>query len=483
VRSLTYPVEARSVLKYLGQLCAATGILSVAPALLAVAVGEVRLILPALLPAVMLTVPGLFLARIAAPPELRANDALVIPALTFVIAPIALCVPMILQGIPPVDAFFEAVSGLTTTGLSTLRTLEDMPRTFLFARAFIQWVGGLGIVVLALALFIGPGGVARRLAPDYMDGAEIVASTRAHARHVLTVYLTLTAVGIGLLWIEGLPLFDAVVHALAAVSTGGFAPHDTSLAALPGWAAPVTITLVGMAGAISFGLYYGSTRGRLRKILVDLEVRTLIFAILAVTVALFAFAAIAGRLTPGLALDLPLMAISAQTTTGFAVMSPHDLDPASKIVRIISMAIGGDVGSTAGGIKIVRVLILFRVLQGFLLRKLMPSHAVLDLRVGRNKMQPVDVEGAITIFLLFLLVILVSWLPFLAFGYNPIDGLFEVVSAVGTVGLSSGITRPELEPFLKGVLCFDMWMGRLEIVALLLVLYPRTWIRAGGRGS
>jgi trk system potassium uptake protein TrkH len=98
-------------------------------------------------------------------------------------------------------------------------------------------------------------------------------------------------------------------------------------------------------------------------------------------------------------------------------------------------------------------------------------------------MQPVDVEGAITIFLLFLLVILVSWLPFLAFGYNPIDGLFEVVSAVGTVGLSSGITRPELEPFLKGVLCFDMWMGRLEIVALLLVLYPRTWIRAGGRGS
>jgi trk system potassium uptake protein TrkH len=456
VRSLTYPVQARSVLKYLGQLCVALGILSVAPAALSVVVGEARLGLPALLPAAALLALGLPLSRIPAPPELRANDALVIPALMFLIAPIALCVPMIVWGIPAIDAFFEAVSGLTTTGLSTLRTVDDMPSTLLFGRAWMQWLGGLGIVVLALALFIGPGGVARRLAPDYMDHEEIVASTRAHARHVVTVYLTLTVVGIGLLWVEGLSLFEAVVHALAALSTGGFSPHDASLAALRGWAVPVTVTLLGLAGAISFGLYYGTARGRLRAILVDLEVRTLLASAGLVTAALFAFAAIADRLTPGLVFDLPLMALSAQTTTGFAPMSPHDLDPASKIVLIISMAIGGDMGSTAGGIN--------------------------DLRVGRNKIQPVDVESAITIFLLFLVVILVSWLPFLALGYNPIDALFEVVSAVGTVGLSSGITRPELEPFLKGVLCFDMWMGRLEIVALLLVLYPRTWIRAGARG-
>jgi trk system potassium uptake protein TrkH len=171
-----------------------------------------------------------------------------------------------------------------------------------------------------------------------------------------------------------------------------------------------------------------------------------------------------------------LMGMSAQTTTGFSSMPVTALDNASKLVLIASMAVGGSVGSTAGGIKLLRLLLLLRMLQLVIRRAAMPRHAVVELHFGGRVVENAELVRALLPVTLFVAVMLVSWLPFLALGYEPLNALFEVVSAIGTVGLSSGITAPDLPLLLKGVLSADMLLGRLEFVAVLILLYPATWI-------
>jgi trk system potassium uptake protein TrkH len=175
-----------------------------------------------------------------------------------------------------------------------------------------------------------------------------------------------------------------------------------------------------------------------------------------------------------------MMGFSAQTTTGFATLPVTEMDTASKVVMIISMLVGGSVGSSAGGFKLLRLLILLRLLQLMLRRAGMPPHAVAEPSLGGQRLEDDDVIRALRLILLFVIIVILSWLPFLVMGYDPLNALFEVVSATGTVGLSSGISRPELEPLLKSILCFDMLAGRLEIIALLILLYPRSWIGRKG---
>jgi trk system potassium uptake protein TrkH len=171
-----------------------------------------------------------------------------------------------------------------------------------------------------------------------------------------------------------------------------------------------------------------------------------------------------------------LLGISAQTGTGFSSMTVGDLDDASKLVLILSMFVGGGVGSTAGGIKLLRLVILLRLLQLMLRRTALSDHAVMKPRLAGRPLEDEDLQRAMLVILLFTTTIAVSWLGFVAFGHAPLDALFEVVSATATAGLSTGITGSGLHPLLKTVLCVDMLLGRLEIVALLVILYPRTWI-------
>jgi trk system potassium uptake protein TrkH len=172
----------------------------------------------------------------------------------------------------------------------------------------------------------------------------------------------------------------------------------------------------------------------------------------------------------------PLLAFSAQTTTGFSSMHIGPLSAAAKLVLMSAMFIGAGVGSTGGGIKILRFLILLRLLQVMIRRVCLPRHAVLEPRLADRRLEENEIQEALLVIFLFLGVIVLSWLPFLAYGYDPINALFEVVSATGTVGLSSGVSNPHLAPLLKGVLCLDMLIGRLEVVAVLVLVYPGTWV-------
>jgi trk system potassium uptake protein TrkH len=423
-----------------------------------------------------LTVVGLGTARLRAPSSMQTNEGMALVALIFLFAPLTMCYPMMSSGMSFLDALFEAVSGVTTTGLSTKATLVGAPATFLFGRAWMQWYGGLGIIVFSLAFVIQPGLLAKGLAVTETETDDLVGGTRAYARQVLIIYGVLTALGIIGSLSVGVGFGDAVLYTLAAVSTGSFAPHDGSLASL-GWPAQIWITLLCLAGAIPLTFYYRMLKKKRWIGAEFLQLQAIVVASLVVSLAVGAAMRLSGGMSwPQVVHHAPLLAFSAQTTAGFSSMPCAQLDSGSKLILIFSMLVGASVGSTGGGFKLLRLLIAASVFRLILLRTCMPKHAVIEPRlVAGRRLQNEEIHAALLLIVLFVAVIALSWLPFVAMGYSPLDSLFEVVSATGTAGLSVGLTSATLPAVLKVVLCIDMLMGRLEIIAWLVMLNPGTW--------
>jgi trk system potassium uptake protein TrkH len=408
------------------------------------------------------------LARMKAPDRLQVNEALAVVVGVFVVGSLASSYPLGMAVGNWLDGWFEAVSGITTTGLSTTASVEDKSRAFLFARAWMQWYGGLGIVILSLALFLHNGVAGRRLMDTEATGDTLVSTTRTYARRVAIVYGVLTGCAVLGIWLAAGDGFVALAHGLSAVSTGGFSTFDDSLAGLAPGAAAV-ITGFAWLGAVSLPLYTLAWQKGLGALPRDPELRALVIATAALGALLYLWMPTGGWL------DALLMGMSAQSTTGFSTVAVGELDDASKLAMTGAMLVGGSVGSTAGGFKLLRLLLLLRLLQLVLVRTAAPRHAVIDVRLGGRRVDDADLWRAMLLVVTFVLLVFLSWLAFVAHGYPALDALFEVASATGTVGLSTGIARPDLEPLLKAVLCFDMLAGRVEIFALLVVLYPGTW--------
>ncbi|MEJ2469852.1 MAG: potassium transporter TrkG [Desulfuromonadales bacterium] len=473
-RELFYAIRWRYVARYLGQFCLIIGTLNLLNLLVALFYSEYRIAISyAALVAGLFCVGGV-LSRIRTHGRMQMNEAMVIAAAVFLVVPLAAAVPLTTHGMAFLDAWFETVSAATTTGLSTQASVVGIPKTFLFARAWMQWYGGLGIVILSLALIVRPGMTALRLASlDAPD--DLVGGTRAHARRVLNVYLLLSGVGLlGWLLLGGPPM-TGLLYILSAVSTGGFAPTDNSFADLSGVQLAWLVTLVTLAGALPLALYHRAWKDGWRQLLQNLESRALLVAGLAMSGLLGLILWSQGMVLSEAAVHAPLMALSAQTTSGFSSLAPGDLDAGSKGVLILAMAMGGSVGSTAGGFKLLRLLILFGLLYRSLMAMSMPANAVITQRLGKRQIEAKEVEDALMIILIFCGVVVLSWLPFLLYGYAPLDALFEVVSATGTVGLSAGVTAAGMPAVLKLILCADMLLGRLEFVAWMVFFYHRTW--------
>jgi trk system potassium uptake protein TrkH len=469
--TLSYAVRVEVLAKYLGQLSLTLALLTIVPLAVAGAYGEFAAMWRYLVIAAVLGALWAASTRLRTPQHIQTNEALVIVALAFTITPLIMSFALASADLAYIDVLFEAVSGVTTTGLTTISAPEALPPAFLFARSWMQWYGGLGIVVLSVALMIGHHAAARHLAAPE-PGEHLETTARAQARRTLGVYTVLTASGIALLWLitgEGLA---SIVHVLSAVSTGGFSSFDDSLAGFAGWLPRFVLIILALAGAIPLALYVHGPRA----LIGDIELRALLVSAFLICLVLAVALLIEGRMSTGEALRHALvMGVSTQTTTGFSTLDVEALGPAALLVMILAMLIGGTTGSTAGGIKQLRMLISAAVIRTLLHRASAPYRAVIPVRLGGDVLDPETIERALILVLLFAATVVVSWIAFVAAGYPVLDALFEVASATGTVGLSTGISRPELESWLKGVLMADMLLGRVEIIALLLTLYPPTW--------
>ena len=481
-RALAQPVRYRVLARYLARIGLVVILLRCAPVMVAAIEADWQFMLNQIITLATLSAVCLPLSRIEAPADIKANEVMVISALSFFLSAASGALPFTSEGLTGIDAFFEAVSAITTTGLSTMRQIQQHSAGFLFMRAWMQWYGGLGVVVFSIALlFLDNGVVNRRLAMgDISDTRDVLGGARSHSLKLIMIYCTLTVFVVGVLLLVGVTPFSAVTHAMSGISTGGFSIYDASLGAEP-WVAQFLIAMSGVLGAVSLPFYYRFIKNGMREWSFNLEIRALLVLSLLI-IALLYFCSEATSVDPVERLkNAVIMGMSAQTTTGFANVDVAAMDNASKLSLIFSMLIGGSMGSTAGGVKILRFLIVLRLLQFFIQRSALPPHAVLERQLRGDKLEANEIEQAMLMILIFIGTVLLSWLPFLPMGYAPLDALFEVVSACSTTGLSAGITRVDLEWGLKIILIVDMLLGRVEFLAFLVFLYPRTWIKMGSR--
>jgi len=374
------------------------------------------------------------------------------------------------------NGLFESLSGFTTTGLSVVDA-SRLSSTLIFFRSYSQWIGGAGIIVLSLAILLRSGGTALKLYSTESGQENIMGSVVATARVVLRVYLVLTAACFFSYWAAQMQPFDALLHALSTVSTGGFSPFRDSIGHYHSLAIHLVTVLFMWVGATSFTLWFQLRQRKARGFVSNRQVRYLLVVSL-VGCLLFSigFGATVHKIAPGL-----FQAVSALTTTGFNTIDQRSLSDGAKLTTIVLMVIGGATGSTAGGIKLFRLIVLFGLIRWVLIRVLLPEGATIPIKAGDNDMDDRALRLVSSFILLYLIILIISALILMFTGYSFADSLFEAASAQGTVGLSVGITSPTMPTIGKLVLMFQMWLGRLEIVPVLITLYPVIWVRRRGK--
>ncbi len=410
------------------------------------------------------------------------SHGMVVVALIWLIVPVLGSIPLWLSGHygSPLDAYFDAMSGITTTGLALIQDLDHLPASMNIWRHLLHFLGGQGIVLAALTFFAGRGVLA--LYHGEARDERIFPSVASTARFIWWVSLFHAAVGVTALWsvavVElGFRPDRALLHALtifmAAFDTGGFSPQSTSLAYYHSALFEIVTGVLMLAGALSFGLHYALWRGP-RNVLRNLETRTILTTFLATLVVTIIGLNVVGAYTDGASLARQgfFQLLSAHTGTGFSTISSLDLARWSALAFVgmtTAMALGGMASSTAGGIKALRIGLTVRALGNTIKEVLLPEHSVISdtyWQSGPKTLTPRLTQSVMAVSLLYVGLYLFGAAVGVAYGYPLGPMLFESVSAAANVGLSVGITDPVTMPaLLKGVFILQMWAGRLEFVA------------------
>ena len=468
LRAYLTPLDLRAVLGQLAGLVRMMGWLLLLPAALGWAYREP--FVAALLSG--LSVVALLLGhwgRALLPRDLRLREAFVVTALAYPLFALVGAIAF-LPAVSFVDGFFESMSGFTTTGL-TVVDVEALPRSLRFFRAYTQWIGGAGIVILSVAVWNAtrPAGFRFRIYGSAPEEKRVAGSVHANARQLVVIYGLLTAVVCLALLVAGMSTEDAVLYGLATISTGGFSPHAESIGHYAPNGAVLGVTMVGMLlGATSFANFQQlARRGQGGKHPPDPQLYALACAVLVGTSMLFALDGHAWRAV--------FDTVTAVTTTGFSIDEPMGWFPTRKAFTTLWMVIGGSSGSTAGGLKLMRLIVVLKLAQWTMRRLLLPPEAQVPLKYAGTVINTEPLRRLLGFMVAYLLLLLAGGSVLALAGFAPQDALFESASAIGTVGLSSGITDADLPTWAKLVLSLEMWAGRLEVLPVLVLLYPGTW--------
>ena len=395
--------------------------------------------------------------------------------------PLMGAIPFVHGGLTVLNAIFESMSGFTTTGATVLLDFEHFPKSLFMWRALTQWIGGVGIIVLFIAVFPQLAIAGRQLffaeAPGPTE-ERLTPRLRYTASAVLVVYISLTLLCIVGYLLAGMTLYEAVTHAFTTLSAGGFSPNELSFA---GYANPATdwvaIVFMTFAGA-NFALQYRAVTGKPLALLRDSEFRTYLGIILIGTLLLIF--ALWDRYPVLEAVRHSLFqALSIITTTGFASTDFATWPLPAQAVLVALMFVGGSAGSAAGGIKVARWLIISRQAARELRHTLHPR-AVVPLRVGQRTV-PEEVLRAVAAFVtLYIGLFAVTTLALVWLGADFVTALTAAIACIGNIGPGLGAVGPmlnfaELHPVSRGLLIFGMYAGRLEIVTVFILLDAETW--------
>ena len=381
-------------------------------------------------------------------------------------------------------AYFEAMSGLTTTGATVLPfPLEQYSQAVLFWRALLQWMGGMGIIVLSVAVLTrlteggkklieseAPGPSLHKLKPTIMQTAKLL----------WMVYLFFTIAEILALRLVGVPVYEAIYHAFTTLSTGGFSPHTASIShygAIVHW---IIMLFMIIAGA-NFTLHYYAIHGKKGTYRRDAEFRFYL-GMVAVVVSLVALDLVASGHAAELGIrQSAFQSISILTTTGFTTANYDVWSGFARFLLFLLMFVGGCAGSTSGAIKQVRLLLLFKMLRKKL-HKLLHPRAVIPVRLGGKLIPEKSLHTITMFFFAYILVFIISTAGMLALGMDMVSGSSAVAACLGNVGPALGSVGPNysyapLPELAKIWLSVCMWLGRLEIFTALILFVPTAYKR------
>jgi len=419
--------------------------------------------------------------------ELRLRDGFVIVALFWIVLGLFGAAPFLLARTPEIgftDAVFESISGLTTTGATVLSGLDTMPRGLLYYRQQLQWFGGLGIIVLAVAVLpmLGVGGMQlyRAETPGPVKDAKLTPKITKTAKALWYVYLGITVVCFLAYWAAGMDLFDALCHSFSTVAIGGFSTHDASL----GYFANPTVELVAIvfmfAAGVNFALHFLAWRERsLINYLSDTEFRSYVWilASLAVIVLLYLFwtdwyAEPSETVLKGL-----FQAVSIATTTGFTTDNFALWPGALPVLLIFASFVGGCAGSTAGGMKVIRWTLMYR--QGLReFQRLVHPRSEIPVRLGTKAVDPRVVDSVWGFFAVYVVVFTVLILVMLATGLDQTTAFSAVAASLNNLGPGLGDVAGgfgAVSTVAKWSSVCAMLLGRLEIFTLLVLITPTFW--------
>jgi trk system potassium uptake protein TrkH len=420
--------------------------------------------------------------------DLRTRDGFLITVLFWTVLGLFGSIPLILSETPHlsvVDAVFESVSGLTTTGATVITGIDLLPKSILYYRQQLQWFGGMGIIVLAVAILpmLGIGGMQlyRAETPGPVKDSKLTPRITETAKALWYIYLSLTILCALGYWAAGMTLFDAIGHSFSTVAIGGFSTHDASIGYFNNPLIETVAVFFMVISAVNFALHFTAWRGRsIKHYWQDPEFKFYINILLGITLITTAVLAYnetyAGIETFRKAI---FEVVSIATTTGFATADFALWPTLLPFMLFIAAFAGGCAGSTGGGMKVVRILIILK--QGSReVKRLMHPNGIFPIKLGRRPIPDRVAEAVWGFFSVYIIVFVVMLMALLATGIDQVTAWTAVGATLNNLGPGLGGVSAhygDLNDTAKWILCFSMLLGRLEVFTLLVLFTPTFWRR------
>ena len=437
----------------------------------------------------IIAVIGAALLRLKTPKtRIFTRDGFAIVSLSWILVTLFGALPFLLSGSIPsfIDALFETASGFSTTGSSILTDVEALPKSVLFWRSSTHWLGGMGILVLMIAILPSTASTINIMiaeSPGPSPG-KLVPKIRETAKILYIIYIAMTAVLVVLLLLGGMPLFDALIHAFGTASTGGFSSRNASVGAYYSVYIDVVITVFLFLFGVNFTLYYYLFLKRdFKSVLRDEELR-FYFGVVVGAIVLIALN-IKGTVyqTIGEAIRYASFQVtSIISTAGFATADFNLWPSFSKIILVLLMLTGSCAGSTAGGIKCVRIVLLLKIIRREITRLIHPN-AVQPVKLNGRRVDEETLSGVMAFFFFWMLIIAVSVLIVSLDGKDLVTSTTAVLATVNNVGPGLGAVGPtgnfaDFSALSKTVMSLCMLIGRLEVYPIMLLCFPSFWKRS-----
>ena len=416
--------------------------------------------------------------------EIRITEGFVITILFWFVLGMIGSIPFVLSGITIVDSVFESISGVTTTGATVLTAIEDLPKSLLIYRQLLQWIGGMGLIILVVAIMpsfgIGGSQLFKMDAPGFDSSEKLTPTIRESAAALWKIYIGLTVLCLISYVLAGMDTFDAVSHALSTVSIGGFSTYDQSIGFFNNVYIEIVCIMFMLLSATSFSLhYYSIFHGKRLKHFYDPELRFFFLIILGIIIIISIYYLIINNLDLSSLRYIIFQTISIVTTSGF-VTGEYSLMPGFvPFLLLVGAFIGACSGSVGGGLKAWRVLIIINQAKKEITKIIHPS-AVVTTKIGKKVIDASISEKVWGFFTVYVITFIMLLMLVLSSGLDFESAFSAVGATLNNLGPGLGAVSENygsLSTMTKITLCFAMILGRLEIFTLLVVLTPAFWRR------